>query len=70
MATRPNQDPTLVWRKSRASGADHGCLEVAVSKSSVLIRDSHDRVGTRLSFSPDQWRAFVSLVKGRVTLQD
>jgi hypothetical protein len=63
MATQPNRDLTLVWRKSRASGANGGCVEVAALESSVLVRDSRDRLGTRLTFSPAQWRGFVRRVK-------
>jgi hypothetical protein len=63
MATRPNREPTLVWRKSRASGASGGCVEVAVSNSSVLVRDSRDQPGPLLEFSPAQWRRFVRLLK-------
>jgi hypothetical protein len=62
MTTQPNRESTLVWRKSRASGADSGCVEVAAAESSVLVRDSRDRLGTRLTFSLAQWRGFVRRV--------
>jgi hypothetical protein len=63
MATRPNRDSTIVWRKSRASGADGGCVEVATWGSSLLVRDSRDHPGATLTFSPAQWRQFVRLIK-------
>ena len=63
MATRPNRESTLVWRKSRTSGASGGCVEVALSNSSVLVRDSRDQLGARLEFGPAQWRRFVRRVK-------
>jgi hypothetical protein len=63
MTTQPNRESTLVWRKSRASGANGGCVEVAALESSVLVRDSRDRLGTRLTFTPAQWRGFVRSVK-------
>jgi hypothetical protein len=63
MASQPNRDSTLVWRKSRVSGADSGCVEVASRHSSVLVRDSRDRSGTRLAFGAAQWRGFVSRIK-------
>ena len=67
MATPPDRDSMLIWRKSRASGADSGCVEVATKTSSVLVRDSRDRFGTRLAFSPPQWQLFVRLIKdGRI----
>lgn len=63
MTTQPNRESTLVWRKSRASGGNSECVEIALSNSSVLVRDSGDRLGTRLTFSPAQWRGFVRRVK-------
>jgi Domain of unknown function (DUF397) len=63
MASQPNREPTLIWRKSRISGASGGCVEVAFSDSLVLVRDSRDRYGTRLGFSAAQWQVFVRLVK-------
>jgi Domain of unknown function (DUF397) len=59
MATQPDDDRTLIWRKSRASGPDSGCVEIATSKSLVLIRDSRDRSGPRLGFRPASWRRFL-----------
>jgi hypothetical protein len=63
MATPPDRDSMLFWRKSRASGADSGCVEVATQESSVLVRDSRNRSGTRLAFSSGQWQLFVRLIK-------
>lgn len=63
MATRPSQDRTPIWRKSRASGADSSCVEVATVESSVLVRDSRDHLGARLTFSSAHWRRFVRRVK-------
>jgi hypothetical protein len=59
MATQPNREPTLVWRKSHKSGASGGCVEVALSDSFVLVRDSRDHLGPRLAFGTAQWRQFV-----------
>jgi hypothetical protein len=63
MATPPDRDSMLIWRKSRASAGNSECVEVALSNSSVLVRDSRDRFGTRLAFSPAQWQLFVRLIK-------
>jgi hypothetical protein len=63
MAIRPNRDSTPIWRKSRASGADTGCVEVANWESAVLVRDSRAQPGAVLRFSPDQWRGFIGRVK-------
>lgn len=63
MATQPNRYSTLIWRKSSASGESGGCVEVANSQSSVLVRDSRDQRGAILKFDPGQWRGFVSRIK-------
>jgi hypothetical protein len=63
MATQPNRESTLVWRKSQISDAGNSCVEVAISTSSVLVRDSRDQLGARLAFGPGQWRLFVRRVK-------
>jgi len=68
MVTRPNRESTLVWRKSRRSGGDSACVEIAVSDSSVLVRDSHDHLGARLAFGPAQWRQFVRRIKDGAAL--
>ena len=63
MAIQPNRNSTLIWRKSSRSGESGGCVEVALTSSSVLVRDSRDRLGMKLAFSPDQWRGFVRRLK-------
>jgi|HubBroStandDraft_1064217.scaffolds.fasta_scaffold59688_2 hypothetical protein len=68
MAARPNREPTLVWRKSRRSGGDGACVEVAVSDSCVLVRDSRDHLEPRLAFGPAQWRQFVHRIKDDTAL--
>jgi uncharacterized protein DUF397 len=63
MTTQPNREWTLVWRKSRSSSGSGECVEVATLESSVLVRDSRDHPGARLTFSPTQWRQFVRRIK-------
>jgi Domain of unknown function (DUF397) len=53
---------SLDWRKSSHSNSV-GCLEFAANGDSVLIRDSKDRRGPVLSFSPPEWQHFVSGVR-------
>lgn len=52
-------NPTSEWRKSSRS-ATTDCLEVQIGPSEVLVRNSHDQQGTVLSFSYDEWRAFLA----------
>ena len=63
MATQPNRDSTLIWHKSRASGASGACVEVAASGSSILVRDSGDRAGTVLTFTGAQWLGLLRRIR-------
>ncbi len=52
------------WRKSSYSGTGgSNCVEVADSTSRVLVRDTQDRTGPVLRFTPDAWRRFAGQVK-------
>jgi len=46
------------WRKSSRCG-NAACVEVAKIAGQYLIRDSKDPAGTVLSFTEDEWTAFV-----------
>ena len=48
----------VVFRKSTASGGAN-CLEVAFHGGGVLVRDSKDPAGPSLTFSYDEWSAFL-----------
>jgi hypothetical protein len=55
----------LIWRKSSFSESGN-CVEVAaLPDEKVGIRDSRDKNenGLILTFTPDEWRAFLSGVK-------
>jgi Domain of unknown function (DUF397) len=46
------------WRKSSYSGANGGqCVEVA-SAEDIAVRDTVDRAGVTLQFSPKAWQQF------------
>ncbi|MEV5414104.1 DUF397 domain-containing protein [Thermopolyspora sp. NPDC052614] len=54
------------WRKSSHSGGDGGqCVEVATNLPGVVaVRDSKDPNGPVLSFTTNEWRAFLKNAKG------
>jgi hypothetical protein len=50
-----------VWHKSTRSNNGGACVEVAGNLPGVVaVRDSKDPSGPALTFTPDEWRAFVS----------
>ena len=70
MIAQPNRPSVPIWRKSSASGTGANCVEVASFKSSVLVRDTIDRHGTILTFTPAQWRSFVRGIKNGDSRRD
>jgi hypothetical protein len=58
------EDTDLKWRKATYSSNGGGnCVEVADHRNRVLVRDTKERAGTVLGFSPDAWQRFVDRVK-------
>lgn len=49
---------TVTWRKSQRSGVN-GCVEVAFADGRIAVRDSKDRNGPVLVFTPHEWNAFL-----------
>jgi hypothetical protein len=58
----------LNWRKSSYSGGEGNCVEVADHSSRVLVRDTKDRTGPTLQFTPDAWVRFAKQVKADASL--
>ncbi|MEU6413555.1 DUF397 domain-containing protein [Microbispora sp. NPDC046933] len=58
-------DPSMaIWRKSSFSGSGNNCVEVATNLPGlVVVRDSKDRSGPVLAFTPSDWTAFITGVK-------
>jgi Domain of unknown function (DUF397) len=53
----------VTWRTSSYSGSNGGqCVEVAAS-GRVLVRDTKDRAGAMLTFTPEAWRVFAVGIK-------
>ena len=54
----------LNWRKSSYSGNGGGeCVEIGASPGAVVVRDTTDRTGPVLRFTPAAWRRFANQVK-------
>jgi hypothetical protein len=54
----------LNWRKSSYSGNGGGeCVEIGASPGAVVVRDTTDRTGPVLQFTPAAWRRFADQVK-------
>jgi hypothetical protein len=52
------------FRKSSRSGGNNNCVEVATNLPGVVaVRDSKDRDGVVLTFTPGEWRAFLTDVR-------
>ncbi|GAA1904118.1 DUF397 domain-containing protein [Streptantibioticus ferralitis] len=52
-----------VWRKSSYSSGNGQCVETASLGEVVAARDSKDPHGTALTFSAEEWAAFINAVK-------
>ena len=54
-----------VWTKASRSNGTGGnnCVEVAFLDAGVAVRDSKDRTGPALMFTPAEWTAFVDSAK-------
>jgi hypothetical protein len=54
--------PEQAWIKSSYSGSEANCVEVTV-QDRIMVRDSKDRTGHVLRFTPTAWRNFAEQVK-------
>jgi Domain of unknown function (DUF397) len=48
-----------LWEKSAHSGSN-GCVEVAFIEGNVALRDSKNKSGAVLVFTPGEWNAFLA----------
>ncbi len=51
--------PNATWKTSTRSGGNGNCVEVAFVDGVVAVRDSKDRGGAVLTFTPAEWGAFI-----------
>lgn len=61
MLTEPSEP--WRWSKSRRSGTNGNCVEVAMLPDVVLVRNSKDPNGPVLRFTRAEWEAFVGGVE-------
>lgn len=53
-----------VWFKSRRSGPDRDCVEIAhLDGGTVVVRDSKNADGPTLTFTPAEWDAFTTSIR-------
>lgn len=54
-----------VWKKGSRSNGSGGsnCVEVAILAQGIAVRDSKNRTGPALMFTPAEWTAFVDSAK-------
>jgi hypothetical protein len=52
------------WQKSSYSNGSGGdCVEVAMTPEIVGVRDTKNRTGATLTFSPNHWQTFLADLK-------
>ena len=51
------------WRKSSYSGSNGSCVETANGEGVVLVRDTANRDGGTLAFTPAAWADFAASLK-------
>ncbi len=64
MATPPPTGRSRArWRTSSHSANGGNCVQVAATPPLIAVRDSRDRHGPQLAFTPAAWQAFTTAIK-------
>ncbi|MFC4913749.1 DUF397 domain-containing protein [Actinomadura gamaensis] len=63
MVVRSERGDALDWRKSSASGSGGDCVEVAVWRASVLVRDSHAPERGEMEMSHERWHGLLTCIR-------
>lgn len=54
-------DRAVSWRKSSFTGGNGtNCVEVGRAVDAVMVRDTKNRTGGMLAFTPNTWRRFLN----------
>lgn len=61
--TLDNELDQAAWFKSTYSNGASGCIEVAHLGTKSAVRDTKNRSGAVLAFSPRQWNQFLDAVR-------
>lgn len=56
------EDGSRNWRKSKYSGTNGSCVEVA-SDQGVMVRDTTNRDGGTLTFTAEAWAGFAASLR-------
>ena len=52
------------WRTSSYSNNGGNCVEIATAEGAIGVRDTKDRAGAVLTFTPEAWGRFAGRIKG------
>ena len=52
------------WRTSSYSNNGGNCVEIATAEGAIGVRDTKNRAGAMLAFSPATWERFTACIKG------
>lgn len=57
------------WRKSTRSNNNGACVEIRYINGTIQVRDTKDRIGPVLDFTPRDWAAFmIGLRDGQISM--